>query len=69
MLSNFKNKKLINLNIVSINLDVRDKYFSGDELNEPVCIQLDDDFEEFGVRGEIINIDNQYIYQIAQNQN
>jgi hypothetical protein len=55
-------------NIVTINFQKKDKHFSGDELNEPVCIQLDDDFEEFGVRGEMINIDNQYIYQIVQNK-
>lgn len=55
-------------NIVSINLDVRDKYFSGVELNENVCIQLEDDFEDFGVRGEMINLNNQEIYQIVENK-
>ena len=53
--------------IISINGETKSKHFSGDELNENVEIKITEIgvFNSENQIGDVVNVDNQFVYQIA----
>ena len=56
--------------IISINGETKSKHFSGDELNENVEIKITEIgvFNSENQIGDVVNVDNQFVYQIAPNK-